>query len=197
MDFSLDNKQRRKIEELLRSNISGKVQKRLFALLWLDDSKVMHEVAGLLHVSQRCLRDWLRIFRNKGFDALLVLHYKGDIGDLTASQIDQLKEEVATGKFHCARQVQKYLLETFQRDYSLSGTKRLLHRIGCSFHQVSGFLFKADRDKQQEFVANYHADAAQAGKKNDATSLTPAIRFGVWKPFSVAGSCAASVWTSA
>ena len=197
MDFSLDNRQRRKIEELLRSNLSGKVQKRLFALLWLDDGKASHEVTDLLHVSQRCLRDWLRIFRNKGFDALLVLHYKGDVGDLTPSQIDQLKQEVATGKFHCARQVQKYLLDSFQRDYSLSGTKRLLHRIGCSFHQVSGFLFKANRDKQQQFVDNYHADAAQPAKKNDATSSTPAIRSGVWKPSSAAGSCAASVWTSA
>src|ERR1700733_10161019 len=111
MDFSLDNKQRRKIEELLRSNISGKVQKRLFALLWLDEGKISHEVAGLLHVSQRCLRDWL-----------LVFHYKGDVGDLTPSQIEQIKQEVATGKFHCARQVQKYLLDNFQRDYSLSGT---------------------------------------------------------------------------
>ena len=77
MDFSLDNKQRRKIEELLRSNFSGKVQKRLFALLWLDDGKAIAEVADLLHVSQRCLRDWLRIFRNKGFDALLVLTLQG------------------------------------------------------------------------------------------------------------------------
>ena len=107
MDFSLDNKQQHKIEELLRSNISGKVQKQLFALLWLDEGKISHEVAGLLHVSQRCLRGWLPIFRNKGFDALLVLHYKGDVGDLTPSQIEQIKQEVATGKFHCVRQVQK------------------------------------------------------------------------------------------
>src|SRR5271170_5587292 len=197
MDFSLAKNQRRKIDELLRSNISGKIQKRLLALLWLDDGRPIDDVAALLRVTARCVRDWLRIFRNKGFDALLVLHYKGDVGDLTPSQIEQIKKEVATGKFHCARQVQTYLLNTFQRDYSLSGTKRLLHRIGCSFHQVSGFLFKANRDKQQEFVDKYHADAAQPGKKKDATSLMPAIRSGVWKPFSAAGSCAASVPTSA
>jgi transposase len=197
MDIALDKKQRRKTEELLRTNISGKVQKRLFALLWLDDGKSIDEVADLLKVTRRCVRDWLRIFRNKGFDALLVLHYKGDVGDLTPSQINQVKKEVATGKFHCARQVQQYLLDSFQRAYSLSGTKRLLHRIGCSFHQVSGFLFKADRDKQLEFVARYDADTDQPGKKNAATSSMPAIRSGVWKPSSAAGSCAASVSTSA
>jgi transposase len=195
MDFSLDKKQRRKIDELLRSYVSCKIQKRLYALLWLDDGKSIDEVASLLYVTARCVRGWLRIFRNQGFDAVLVLNYKGDAGDLTSSQIEQVKKEVATGRFHCARQVQKYLLDTFQRAYSLSGTKRLLHRIGCSFHQVSGFLFKASRDKQQEFVDKYQASTPRPGEKKDGTLSMPAIRSGVWKPSSPAGSCGASVLT--
>ena len=36
--------------------------------------------------------------------------------------------------------------------------RKLLHRLGCSFHQVSGFLFKADPDKQQEFLEDYEQD---------------------------------------
>jgi transposase len=33
--------------------------------------------------------------------------------------------------------------------------RKLLKRLGCSFHQVSGFLFKADPDKQQAFLDAY------------------------------------------
>jgi len=40
--------------------------------------------------------------------------------------------------------------------------RKLLHRLGCSFHQVSGFLFKADPDKQQEFLADYEQDRQTA-----------------------------------
>lgn len=36
--------------------------------------------------------------------------------------------------------------------------RKLLHRLGCSFHQVSGFLFKANPDKQQEFLQDYEQD---------------------------------------
>jgi transposase len=36
--------------------------------------------------------------------------------------------------------------------------RKLLKRLGCSFHQVSGFLFKADPDKQQEFIAAYEQE---------------------------------------
>jgi len=36
--------------------------------------------------------------------------------------------------------------------------RKLLKRLGCSFHKVSGFLFKADQDKQKQFVAEYEQD---------------------------------------
>ena len=36
--------------------------------------------------------------------------------------------------------------------------RKLLGRLGCSFHKVSGFLFKADQEKQKEFVAEYEQD---------------------------------------
>ncbi len=40
--------------------------------------------------------------------------------------------------------------------------RKLLHRPGCSFHQVSGFLFKADPDEQQQFLKNYEQDKQTA-----------------------------------
>jgi transposase len=36
--------------------------------------------------------------------------------------------------------------------------RKLLKRLGCSFHKVSAFLFKADQDKQKEFVQQYEQD---------------------------------------
>jgi hypothetical protein len=39
--------------------------------------------------------------------------------------------------------------------------RKLLHRLGCSFHQVSGFRFKADPDKQQAFLEEYEQDKAK------------------------------------
>lgn len=44
--------------------------------------------------------------------------------------------------------------------------RKLLHRLGCSFHQVSGFLFKADPDKQQEFLEAYAQDKQKAQTDN-------------------------------
>jgi hypothetical protein len=36
--------------------------------------------------------------------------------------------------------------------------RKLLVRLGCSFHKASAFLFKADQEQQEEFVAEYERD---------------------------------------
>ena len=40
--------------------------------------------------------------------------------------------------------------------------RKLLHRLGYSFHRVSGFLFKADPDQQQELLEDYEQDRQTA-----------------------------------
>ncbi len=80
------------------------------------------------------------------------------MGNLSPDQQSRLKEEVATGRFKSAAQAQSWIRDTFGKNFSLSGTRKLLNRLGCTFHKVSSFLFKAKRDKQEEFVADYEKD---------------------------------------
>jgi hypothetical protein len=40
----------------------------------------------LLGVCARTVRNWLCLYRKKGLDALCILHYGGDPGELTSSQ---------------------------------------------------------------------------------------------------------------
>jgi transposase len=40
--------------------------------------------------------------------------------------------------------------------------RKVLKRLGCSFHKVSAFLFKADQDKQKAFVQEYEQDKPKA-----------------------------------
>jgi transposase len=65
---------------------------------------------------------------------------------------------VATGRFRCAAQVCDWVEKTFGRRFTPAGMRKLLVRLGCSFHKASAFLFKADHSKQQEFVAEYEQD---------------------------------------
>jgi transposase len=164
MSISLNTPQRKQIERRRQQTRDYRLAMRLSTLLWRAEGKPESEIAHLLDVCDRTIRTWLRLYRKKGLDALCTLHYKGDPGELTSSQVEQLKAEIQTGRFRCARQVREWLQATFQVSYSLSGTKRLLQRLGCSFHKTTGFLFKAKRDKQEEFLQKYEADRPAVGE---------------------------------
>jgi transposase len=163
MSFVLEVPQRQAIERRRQQTRDYRLGRRLSALLWHDDGKTGPEIAHLLGVGARTVRDWLRLYRKKGLEALCTLHYRGDPGELTAPQGEQLKAAIQTGRFRCARQVREWLQATFAVAYSLSGTKRLLQRLGCSFHKTTGFLFKAQQDQQEQFVRRYEADRPAAG----------------------------------
>ena len=63
------------------------------------------------------------------------------------AQVQRLKQEIATGVFHNAEQVRTWVQETWDVDYSISGLKDLLRRIGASYHKVSGFFLEGGPDQ--------------------------------------------------
>jgi transposase len=158
--------QRRDIERRRKETLDRRVYQRLTAVLTIAEGKSREEVAHLLGIGLSQLGEWLRIYRNKGLDGLCTLHYKGDPGKLTAGQVDQLKDKVSTGCFRNSDQIRQWLKDTFSVSYTSSGVKDLLRRIGVSYHQVSGFLWKADPDKQHAFVkrvARHKREAKRPG----------------------------------
>jgi transposase len=149
-----------------RYALDKRVANRLSAVLWVDDGHTRQEVAGLLGVTARQVRNWLRIFRNRGLDALCTLQFKGDPGKLRPAQVERLKEEIVTGRFLCAQQICDWAQEAFGVAYSARGMRDLLHRIGVSYHKATGFFWKANPDKQEEFLKTHERQKQQAdGRK--------------------------------
>jgi transposase len=163
----LSPQQRRDIERRRKETLDRRVYQRLTAVLTIAEGESRGEVAHLLGIGLSQLGEWLRLYRNKGLDALCALHYKGDPGKLTATQVDQLKEKVSTGCFRNSDQIRQWLVDTFGVSYTPSGVKDLLRRIGVSYHKVTGFLWKADPDEQQAFVKRVARHQREA-KRPDA-----------------------------
>jgi transposase len=140
--IALSAKHRQEIQDRRRQADDRRIFQRLSALLWIDEGRTRDEVAELLGVSSRQVGDWLRIFRNKGLDELCTLHYRGDPGRLRPAQVERLRQEIAKGDFHNADQVRAWIEQQFGVAYSTTGVKDLLHRIGASYHKVSGFFLE-------------------------------------------------------
>jgi transposase len=78
--FALDTLLRKKIEKLRRKEKDVRIHNRLSALLWLGQGRSCEEIADLLGVCQRTVRNWLDLYRRRGLDALRTLDYQGDPG---------------------------------------------------------------------------------------------------------------------
>jgi transposase len=57
-----------------------RIHNRLSALLWLAEGYSTDQVASLLDVCPRTVKNWLALYQGKGLDALCSLEYKGDPG---------------------------------------------------------------------------------------------------------------------
>src|SRR2546421_31662 len=158
----LTPEQRRTLERRRKGTLDRRVYQRLTAVLTVAEGNSREEVAHLLGIGLTQLGEWLRVYRNKGLDALCTLHYKGDPGKLTARQVGQLKEKVSTGCFRNSDQIRQWIKDAFGVSYTPSGVKDLLKRVGVSYHKVTGFLWKADPDKQKEFVRKHQRQKGQA-----------------------------------
>jgi transposase len=132
----LTAEQRKEVDRRSKKTLDRRIYQRLTAVLTVAEGKSREEVAHLLGIGLSQLGEWLRVYRNKGLDALCILHYKGDPGKLTAGQVGQLKEKVSTGCFRSSDQIRQWLEDTFSVSYTSSGVKDLLRRIGVSYHKV-------------------------------------------------------------
>ena len=158
--IALSAKRRQEIQDRRRQADDRRIFQRLSALLWIDEGRTREEVADLLGVSSRQVGDWLRIFRNTGLDELCTLHYRGDPGRLRPAQVERLRQEIAKGAFHNAEQVRAWIQEQFGVAYSTSGVKDLLHRIGASYHKVSGFFLEGGPGRTAEVRPQVSAASA-------------------------------------
>src|SRR5689334_13221387 len=159
----LTPQQRKDLSERRRQAQDRRIYQRLSAVLWSDDGRTREEIAELVGVSTRQVGQWFRIFRNKGLAELCTLHYRGDPGRLRPAQVEQLKQQIAQGAFHTADQVRTWVQDALGVAYTATGIKGLLHRIGASYHKVSGFFWKADVTKQKQFVRKYRRHKREAG----------------------------------
>jgi transposase len=162
--FRLDPKQRQQVRHRARNERDHRITRRLLALLGLNQGRTEAEVAQLLDVEPRSIRNGKKLYRMGGLDALCTLQHKGDRGERTGPQQQQLRDEIKTGRFRTIKHVRAWIEQTFAVTDSDSGAKRLLRRLGCSYHKASGYLFKARRDKQEEWVKKYEAHKGRVGR---------------------------------
>ncbi len=116
-----------------RAERDPEVRPRLQALWLVRQGRSLQDTAAVVGVHYRTLQTWLGWYRAGGLAAVRAHHQAGTgrAAYLTAERQARLVEEVATGTFFTAGDVQQWVADAFGVHYRLKGIYRLLARLGC------------------------------------------------------------------
>ena len=168
---------------------AARVTRRANAMVLLDAGWSCEEVAAALLFDDDTIRDWHKLFEQRGIEGLTSFDVGGSAGFLSAAQEDALKAFVAETLPRTTREIGAFITREFSLVYeSRSGLIALLHRLGLEYHKPDIIPRKLNEAKQQAFITSYHKLLNCLGDDEavmfvDAVHPTHAARpVGCWAP---------------
>jgi transposase len=153
----LSAEDRRTLIALARDgSAASRLTRRANALVLLDDGWSCQEVADALLLNDDTIRNWHKLFEQRGIEGLTSFDMGGSASFLTAAQEDALKAFVGATLPRSTRQVGAFIAREFGLVYeSRSGLIALLHRLGLEYHKPDVVARKLDVAKQKELIESY------------------------------------------
>lgn len=157
MKNSLTPDQRKELESELRRERGRKLADRIRVILLLDQGKTYASIAEYLFLDEDSIGNYRRrYFKDGGLEALLNDDYKGQTTRLSIDQQMELSLHLESNLYNCIAPIVAYVKHKFKVTYKKSGLTALLLRMGFSYKKPKGVPGKANRQKQEEFIALYN-----------------------------------------
>jgi transposase len=152
MGIILPNELHMALRERHRKERDGRVKDRIKAVLLRDKGYSYEEIAEVLFLSDEAARkqvsDYLR-------EEKLAPENGGSEPELSAEDTAKLVAHLHERTYLYVREIVAYVEKEFCVTYSVSGMTALLHRNGFSYHRPAVVPAKADKAKQEVWLAWY------------------------------------------
>ncbi len=136
---------------------------RIKAILMLHHGFTYEQIAQVLLLDEVTLRRYVRQFQTHGIDGLLECRYTGGQSSLTSVQEQQLSKFLDKNTQRTAKEIREHILMRYGVRYSVIGVTKLLHRLGFTYKKPKIVPGKANRKKQERFLAAYEKLKARMG----------------------------------
>ena len=115
---------------------ASRVTRRANAIVLLDDGWSCQAVAAALLLDDDTVRNWRKLFEQRGIEGLTSFDMGGSASFLSAAQEEALKIFVSTTLPRSTRHVGAWIEKKYGLVYeSRSGLIALLHRLGLEYHK--------------------------------------------------------------
>jgi transposase len=156
-DFRLTTQQIAALRTLHRTLRDKRLAYRVNAVILLGSGWSVADVAQALLVDEKTIYLWLEKYQHGGREELIILCYQGKACSLTEQQQQELARHLDEHTYLTSNEIRHYIKNTYKVEYSPSGIKDLLHRLGFVYKKPKHVPGKLDPAKQEAFVEAYES----------------------------------------
>ena len=156
MTTKLAAPERQHLIQLHRQESDRRFADRIKTVLLLDAGWSYARIAEVLLLDDQTIRNYEIIYAKDGISGLLSTGYKGGLPKLSVEQKSELKDHIASNTYSSSAAIIEYVRQNYGIGYSNSGMVHLLERIGFVYKKTKLVPGKADAQKQEAFLREYH-----------------------------------------
>ena len=139
---------------------------KIKAILWLDSGMSYAEVARLLFLDETTIRRFFKNYEEGGIEQLILENYIGGSTKLTMLQEQDLIQHLDSKIYLSTKDIIEYVQKTYAIQFSLSGMRDLLHRLGFTYKKPKVVPGKANLEAQMAFMIWFHSINAKLTEKD-------------------------------
>lgn len=160
-----NNTEKEKALELMKSTNNKRLFERYQTIYLTLLGKKADEIAEIIGRTSRTVYNYIKAYRNSGFEGLTMTKPSGRPKRLSDEQEQELKELILTkapvdvgfpAEFNwTASLIGKWIEKEYQIKYTIRGITGILKRLNLSYTKPTYALTKADPKKQEEFKKEF------------------------------------------
>lgn len=164
MDRRLTAQERADLQKRHKKERDKRICDRIKAVLAYDDGYTYTEISRILLLDDETIRRHIKAYFSKN---KLKPDNGGSQSYLTAHESEELKAHLREVTFLYVKDVCAYVKKQFNKIYSVSGMTKWLKSNKFCYKKPHGVPAKADLERQEAFIAHYHALKAKQGENDE------------------------------
>jgi len=156
MNIPLTTEEKRELKRRHRSTKDRNDADKIKAVLMFSDGYTASEIADILLLDDDTIRAWINSYeRASNADSWLEKNYLAYQGKLSKEEEAKVEAYVTEKVISDSKQVKEFIWQTFAKKYSLSGTTKLLKRLGFVYKKTTLVPSKYDPIRQVRYKTAY------------------------------------------
>ena len=154
-DFWLTEAELKELRLAHRAERNRNAAYKINAIILLGTGWKLKQVEEALLIDDETLRSYIQKYRTGGVKALIATNFQGRHCHLMEEQREQLIAELDGSIYLTTQAIIEFVRDAFGIEYSLSGMRDLLHRLGYEFKKPKLIPGNPDLQAQEDFVQYY------------------------------------------